>query len=318
MKRYLLIFLILYSLILQLYADRDDSVLVDTIYSEPNPMTGTIYYNMDYHDYYNFPNLTTLDIGYGYAQFVGTGIFELRSFISFETIPVPNDYVVANVILQLYCWRYWDNGIDLVWPHYYTTPYSVNIDHIEYETLAPSVFDLEPLTSNVGVLQDSGHVGWVSFPITESYLNDIEHSRGYSQFRLRFPPGHDIGLYEADYVSYSNNPTSSNSYDPHLIVTYHKTVSNSQEVEPMQNQLIKQIYPQPCINSFNIEFMEKSNKNISLSLYDLRGRLVYSENNLKSKKGYFQIQNLDYPSGIYFLNVKYGERSQVKKITIIK
>ncbi len=318
MKRHLLILLILLSIILQLYADRYESVLVDTIYAEPNPMTGTIYYSMDYHDYYNFPNQTSLEIGYGYAQFVGTGIFELRSFISFETIPVPNDYVISSVMLRLKCQYYWDNGTDFIWPHYYSTPYSVNIDHIQFGALEPSVFDVESLTSSVGVLQDSAYVGWISFPITESYLNDIEQSHDYSQFRLRFPPGHDISLYEADVVNYSNNPTSSSSHDPHLIVTYHKSVSNSEEVTPMQEQIIKQIYPQPCINSFNIEFMEKSNKNISLSLYDLRGRLVYSENNLKSNKGLFRMQNLDYPSGIYFIKVKDGKRSQVKKITIIK
>ncbi len=318
MKRHLLILLILFSIILQLYSDRYESVLVDTIYSEPNPMTGTIYHSMDYQNYYNFPNQSTLDIGYGYAQFIGTGIFDFRSFITFETKPVPNDYAISSVMLRLKCQYYWDNGIDLIWPHYYSQPYSVIIDHIQFETLTPSVFDVTPLTSNVGILQDSAFVGWVSFPITESYLNDIEQSHGYSQFRLIFPPGHDIGLYEADYVSYSNNPTSSAPYDPHLIVTYHKTVSNSEEVEPMQNQLIKQIYPQPCINSFNIEFMEKSDKNINLSLYDLRGRLVYSENKISTKNGLSRIQNLDYPSGIYFLKVKDGKRSQVKKITIIK
>ncbi len=318
MKRHLLIFLILFSIILQLYAYRNESVLVDTIYSEPIPMTGAIFHNMDMNTYYHFPNEPSLIIAYGDRSMIGNGIEESRSFITFETMPVPNDYTISSVMLRLKCEYYWDGNIDLIWPHYYSTPYSVIIDHIQFDTIAPSVFDNGSLTSNVGVLQNSAYVGWVSYPVTESYHNDIEQSREYSQFRLRFPPGYDTGSYETDVVAYSNNPTSPHSYNPHLIVTYQKIVSNSHEVEPMQNQLIKQIYPQPCRNSFNIEFMEKNNKNISLSLYDLRGRLVYSENNLKSKKGYFRIQNLDYPSGIYFLNVKDRKRSQVKKITIIK
>jgi len=305
-------------MIIPIYAQDDDSVLVDTIYCEPNPMTGAIYYNMDFHDYYHFPNISFLDIGYAYAQFIGSGIFEFRSFITFETRPVPNNYIIASVTLQLYCCYYWDNGIDLVWPHYYTTPYTVNIDHIQYETIAPSVFDIESLTSNVGVLQDSAYVGWVSSLVSESYLDDIEQSREYSQFRLRFPPGHDIGLYEADYVAYANNPTSSNSYDPHLIVTYHKTVSNSQDVESIPNQLIKQVYPQPSKNSVNIEFMGKENKPINLSLYDLRGRLVHSEINVAKKNGIAKIPTLDYPSGIYFLKVKANKKSEVRKITILK
>ena len=113
-------------------------------------------------------------------------------------------------------------------------------------------------------------------------------------------------------------PSSFSLLNPNLIVTYHKSVSNSQDVEPMQNQLIKQVYPQPCRNNVTIEFMDKDNKPINLSLYDLRGRLVYSEKKLSKQNGIAKIQNLDYPSGIYFLKVKDGNRSQVKKITILK
>ena len=222
MKRLLL--LILISTIIPIYAYDDDSVLVDTIYCEPNPMTGAIYYNMDFHDYYHFPNISFLDIGYAYAQFIGSGIFEFRSFITFDTRPVPNDYIISSATLHLYCCYYWDNNIENIWPQYYSTIYTVNIDHIQYETIASSVFDIGSLTPNVGVLQDSAYVGWVSSPVTESYLDDIEQSREYSQFRLRFPPGHDILLYQGDYVGYSNNPSSHSPSDPHLIVIYHKPV----------------------------------------------------------------------------------------------
>ncbi len=318
MKMKILLLLFLIHTIIPIYAQEDDSVLVDTIYSEPIPMTGNIIYNMESHDYYHYPNMTSLIIAYNMRFDLPVGIEESRSFITFDTKPVPNNYIIASVTLQLYCCYYWDNSIDLIWPHYYSTPYSVIIDHIQFETLTPSVFDLEPLTANVGVLQDSAYIGWVSFPITESYLNDIEQTREYSQFRLRFPPGHDIVGYSSDYVAYANNPSSSNSFDPHLIVTYHKSVSNSQEVEPLQTQLIKLIYPQPSKNNFNIEFMDKDNKPINLSLYDLRGRLVHSEINVAKKNGIAKIPTLDYPSGIYFLKVKDGNKSEVRKITILK
>ncbi len=310
--------LILFIIILQLYADRYESVLVDTIYCEPNSMTGDIIYNMEYNDYYYFPNEPSLNIAYDQNSFLGPGVTECRSFVTFETKPVPNNYLISNVILQLYCWYYWDNGIEYIWPHYYSTPYTVNIDHIQYETIAPSVFDIESLTSNVGVLQDSAYVGWVSSLVSESYLDDIEQSREYSQFRLRFPPGHDIVGYSSDYVYYENNPSSFSSFNPHLIVTYHKTVSNSQDVESIPNQLIKQVYPQPSKNNFNIEFMDKDNKPINLSLYDLRGRLVHSEINVAKKNGIAKIPVLDYPSGIYFLKVKADKKSEVRKITILK
>jgi len=318
MKRLLLMLLILFSMILRIYADGHESVLVDTIYSEPNPMTGNIIYNMESHDYYHYPNMTSLIIAYNMRFDLPVGIEESRSFVTFETRPVPNNYIISSVTLQLYCWYYWDNGIDLVWPHYSSEPYSVIIDHIQFDTIAPSVFDITPLTANVGVLQDSAYIGWVSSPVTECYLDDIEQSREYSQFRLRFPPGHDIVGYSSDFVYYENSPSSFCSFNPHLIVTYHKPVSNSQDVEPLQTQLIKLIYPQPSKNSVNIEFMDKENKPINLSLYDLRGRLVHSEINVAKKNGIAKIPTLDYPSGIYFLKVKADNKSEVRKITILK
>ena len=64
--------------------------------------------------------------------------------------------------------------------------------------------------------------------------------------------------------------------------------------------------------------MGKENKPINLSLYDLRGRLVHSEINVAKKNGIAKIPTLDYPSGIYFLKVKDGNKSEVRKITILK
>ncbi len=318
MKRFLLLVLILLGIIIQIHADRYESVLVDTIYCEPNSMTGDIIYNMEYDYYCHYPNEPSLIIAYGTRPDIGPGVTECRSFVTFETKPVPNDYIISSVMFRLKCGYYWDNDIEYVWPHYYSTPYSVIIDHIQYETLEPSVFDLEPLTSNVGVLQDSAYVGWVSSPVTESYLDDVEQSREYSQFRLRFPPGHDIIGYSTDLVVYNHAPSSFGSFNPNLIVTYHKSVSNSQEVEPMQTQLIRQVYPQPSKNSVNIEFMDKDNKLINLSLYDLRGRLVHYKINVAKKNGIAKIPTLVYPSGIYFLKVKADNKSEVRKITILK
>ena len=224
MKRFLLLVLILLGIIIQIHADRYESVLVDTIYCEPNSMTGDIIYNMEYDYYCHYPNEPSLIIAYGTRPDIGPGVTECRSFVTFETKPVPNDYIISSATLHLYCCYYWDNNIENIWPQYYSTIYTVNIDHIQYETIASSVFDIGSLTPNVGVLQDSAYVGWVSSPVTESYLDDIEQSREYSQFRLRFPPGHDILLYQGDYVGYSNNPSSHSPSDPHLIVIYHKPV----------------------------------------------------------------------------------------------
>ena len=96
-------------------------------------------------------------------------------------------------------------------------------DHLQFATIAPEAFDQIPLASNVAILQDSEYIGWVGTDITSSYLDDIQQSRVYSQYRWHFPPGYDVSGYAIDWVEYSRGPVAS----PKLIITYHKTVPDA-------------------------------------------------------------------------------------------
>lgn len=284
-------------------------VLVDTLYAERS-LTNTIFHNMETGAYICYPNYPSLDIAYGRSGIVDTGILEGRGVISFLVNPIPVGYHVTNVELQAYCEWYMDNSEDLVWPHYYSTPYPVMIDHLQFDTILPVVFGQNALSPNVAVLQDRAYIGWVGTNLTNCYLDDIQQSRTYSQYRLHFPIGYDVSGYQVDLADYWWNTK--------LIITYQKDVSISDEISPPVSNLIKQLYPLPVRGVLNIELEDKYNIAASIYLYDLKGRLVEHYDDFNFQNDSIQLQLPDCPSGIYLLKVESGQKSDIRRITILK
>jgi len=313
MKTFAMILIFTLFTIAFCYANRDELVLVDTVCAVI-PLTNSIFYNMQTNAYSYFPNYATLEIRYGRNGWGDPGIIEVRAFATFQTQAIPHNYYIYRAELQFYCTYFFDNSDELVWPQYYSIPYQVLIDHIQFESFLPEIFGQQALSPNIAVLQDSAYIGWVGTDITNSYLEDIQQSRAYSQYRLHFPQGYDVSGYEVDMVYYGRGPEAS----PKLILTYHKTVSNNDAVLPVHSDLINGIYPQPSRDVLNIEFIDKNTSSIDLSLYDLKGRLVHSETDIPILNGTTQLHITDYPSGIYYLKVTDRHRCQTRKFTIMK
>jgi len=291
----------------------EGSVLVDTLYAELS-LTNSIFHNMQTDTYMFFPNYTTLEISYGRSGFGDPGIIEARAVASFPTVSVPFGYHVQRAEISLYCEWYWDNSIDTVWPHYYSTPYQVLIDHVQFASILPSVFGQAALAANVAVLQDSAYIGWIGTDVTNCYLANLQQSRTYSQYRLHFPPGYDVSGYQVDYVQYARLDGGI----PKLVITYQQDVSNSDEVSPPESVLIKRLYPLPVRGVLSIELEEKRCSTAIIQLYDLKGRLVKCYDNLNFHNGPVQLHLPDCPSGIYYIKVKAGQKSEIRRITIIK
>lgn len=287
-------------------------VLIDTLYAELS-LTNTIFHNMQTDTYMFFPNYTSLEISYGRFAFGDSGIVEGRGVASFLIPPPPMGYHIQSVEFQAYCWWFLDNSIDWVWPHYYSMPYPVMIDHVHFESILPAVFGQNTLESNVVVLQDSAYIGWIGADITNCYVNDVQHSRTYSQYRLHFPPDYDVTGYQADLADYARGPGH-----PRLIVNYVKDVSNADDISQPISNLIKGLYPLPVNGVLNIELEGKNIYTASMYLYDLRGRLVSTYDRVKINRDTVQIQLPDCPSGVYYLKVESGQKSDVRRITIIK
>ena len=290
----------------------EGTVLVDTLYAELS-LTNSIFHNMQTDTYMYFPNYTSLEIRYGRDAFDNPGIVEARGVASFQVNPLPVGYHVTSAELQAYCYWYLDNSSDWVWPHYYSTPYQVMIDHLQFDIILPAVFGQNALSPNVAVLQDSACIGWVGTDVTNSYIDDIHQSRTYSQYRLHFPTDYDVSGYQADLVAYARGQGH-----PRLIVKYQKDVSNSDDISPPVSSLIKRLYPLPVRGVLHIELEDKYNIAASIYLYDLKGRLVELYDDLNFQNDPIQFQLPDCPSGIYFLQVESGLKKEIRRITILK
>ncbi|MCK6648129.1 MAG: T9SS type A sorting domain-containing protein [Bacteroidia bacterium] len=70
------------------------------------------------------------------------------------------------------------------------------------------------------------------------------------------------------------------------------------------------LYPNPALDQISI-VTQDVNAIQKISVYDLTGRLVKDMNNIHSKETAINISDLE--SGIYFLTVNDGKRSQTKK-----
>lgn len=76
------------------------------------------------------------------------------------------------------------------------------------------------------------------------------------------------------------------------------------------------VFPNPNTGNFNVQFTSESSNDVSLTVYDIRGRVIL-DNTYPSQSVFNQnIQLNNVQSGIYLLNVTDGERKEVKKIII--
>ncbi len=78
------------------------------------------------------------------------------------------------------------------------------------------------------------------------------------------------------------------------------------------------IYPNPATEITNINFNLKSRQNVSIMVYDMRGRMVYSENldNMSMGEHTHQLSVSTFNKGIYVVKLIAGKSEQVNKIVV--
>jgi len=77
-----------------------------------------------------------------------------------------------------------------------------------------------------------------------------------------------------------------------------------------------QVYPNPNNGSFNVGFSPKSGEDISIEVYDIRGRAIYSKTygSVSRFDEVIQLNNAD--SGVYLLSIADGSQKVTKKIVV--
>ena len=76
------------------------------------------------------------------------------------------------------------------------------------------------------------------------------------------------------------------------------------------------IYPNPSEGNFNIQLLNSSGENVKLQLYDLKGRIIYSETLMESGEINRPIAINNLSTGVYLLKVFQGNKETTKKIII--
>lgn len=78
-----------------------------------------------------------------------------------------------------------------------------------------------------------------------------------------------------------------------------------------------QIYPNPNSGSFNIEFTQMTDEEISIQLYNALNEIVYQESMQQKSSAFTQKVEVSYlPDGIYFLKIEGKNNSMIKKMII--
>jgi PKD repeat protein len=93
----------------------------------------------------------------------------------------------------------------------------------------------------------------------------------------------------------------------------------STAVENIQvNNIIYTIYPNPNTGVFNIRFESAEEKNITINIYDLIGKIIYSAEEKNNGSFVKNIQLDEVSNGIYFIKISSGSKVLTQKIVINK
>jgi hypothetical protein len=86
-------------------------------------------------------------------------------------------------------------------------------------------------------------------------------------------------------------------------------------IESEESESTFSLYPNPASDFTNIEFILEQNENVSISVYDMMGKVVYN-NDLGNTINGYHTQQMDFSgfqSGMYILNLTIGDNTYTKK-----
>jgi hypothetical protein len=110
-------------------------------------------------------------------------------------------------------------------------------------------------------------------------------------------------------------PTSIEEYDPEGVTSVHGNVA----IYPM-SLILHQNYPNPFNPSTTICYSIPKSSEVTLTIYDLRGREITTLVNEKKSSGEYTIDwnGKGFPSGMYLYRLKAGEFTETRKLVLQK
>ncbi len=166
--------------------------------------------------------------------------------------------------------------------------------NMEANTLYKDTFNLSPGCYKIRILDTGGSPGW-----NEDGLAWWANDDGSGYARLREVPGGFFKYYQADFGT--------------EITDYFRVGTYFMSQNDLEN-IFFDVYPNPSLGSFNIYLELPSKKNISMTIFDVNGRVVREIFKEDFSNQLFSFQ--DIPNGIYtvLLNL---ENERIKKNIVI-
>src|SRR5690606_15766796 len=76
------------------------------------------------------------------------------------------------------------------------------------------------------------------------------------------------------------------------------------------------MYPNPASNEVFIQFYNNTSSNAEIKINNALGQLVYSSNAQLNADNRTTVNTSRYASGMYFVTIKNGEQTQIKKLLV--
>lgn len=320
-----------------------DTTIIDSLYAVPE-LDGSITANTAGLAF--SMNATTYefkvgDLGYPYDNCSN------RAFISFPLPIIPSGYSLMNATIRLY--QFSSGGIeqleDLTYVNTFFPHWEVAggdtikciVSHIDYGislglddwskgdesnpyTYNPNVGEItwEGINEPGNEPGHHGEAGYRYLDVTDCVLHDLAIGSIFNQYRIAFQINTDYD-YGSDFVAFNSMENVYEHRRPIMFFTLYNPTSISDELSPAVLVNVTSS-PNPFSSQVILNTSLKHPAELSIKLYDLRGRVVEEQGSTPYSKGTHEISMKidDLQSGIYLLQVKAGSEIITKRITCLK
>ncbi len=100
---------------------------------------------------------------------------------------------------------------------------------------------------------------------------------------------------------------------------YLKVVGNTASINKIQNEHSFNIFPNPFTDKITIQYAALSSRNISVEVYDVMGKVVYTENKYSNVgQNQLEINAGDLSRGLYYIKVYAEEKNLINTLKVVK
>ncbi len=139
-----------------------------------------------------------------------------RGFLSFPLEKLPANAKIISATLRIYQVKTVGN------PYSSETGY-IKIDHLVYgDTLDPSDYDTQAISSQFDDLSKNRLIGWKEVDVTNRVIEDVGSKREFSQFRIRFENEQKGQTDSGDYAYFESSDNSEGTSNiPQILIKYY-------------------------------------------------------------------------------------------------